>query len=510
MAINEKQVEVFMSLRNEGKEQVSAAAKAGFSERTGRRIEKGEHLPGKGRRRWRTRKDPFEAVWDVKVAPLLTADPKLSAICLLERLQDLYPDAYPDKLLRTLQRRVKLWRAQHGPEKEVMFRQEHPPGRLGLSDFTELKGVVVTIQGNLLAHRLFHFRLAFSGWCHVKVILGGESFPALAEGIQEALERLNGAPREHRTDSLSAAFKNLSVDEALDNTERYGALCHHFGMTPSRNNPGVCHENGAIESPHGHFKRRLRDVLSLRSSSDFDSVSDYQDFIQDVVDRFNRRNQAALAEERLHLQPLPATRAVDYTELFTRVTTSSTITVRKGLYSVPSRLIGERLRIHLYDDRLECFVGQTLVYTLPRIYPIHRTQRARRIDYHHLVASLVRKPMAFYHSQIRDDILPDETWRAVWQRLTGDNEPRIACKLIVGALKLAADHDCEQELGKELFQQLGSGRVPSLVDLQNRFGSPRSSLPQMTVGQHSVTGYDLLIPCLATDAPGPAQEQNHA
>ena len=94
---------------------------------------------------------------------------------------------------------MKHWRAVHGKEKEVIFRQVHPPGLLGLSDFTQLKGMVIAIRGEPLDHRLYHFRLAYSGWCYAKVVLGGESFPALAEGLQTALQRLGGCPQEHRT-----------------------------------------------------------------------------------------------------------------------------------------------------------------------------------------------------------------------------------------------------------------------------------------------------------------------
>jgi hypothetical protein len=165
---------------------------------------------------------------------------------------------YPDKLLRTLQRRVKHWRALYGQDKE-----RHLPGRLGLSDFTELKGIEVTIRGEVLSHRLYHFRLAYSGWCYVKVVLGGESFTALAEGLQLALGRLGGCPQEHRTDSLSAAFKNLMLEADEDLTTRYEALCGDSGMRPSRNNRGAAHENGSIESPPGHFKRRLGQALWL-------------------------------------------------------------------------------------------------------------------------------------------------------------------------------------------------------------------------------------------------------
>ena len=150
-----------------------------------------------------------------------------------------------------------------------MFQQTHRPGRLGLSDFTRMEALGVTIAGQKLDHMLYHFRLAWSGFRHAEVVLGGESFTALAEGLQAALWSLGGAPQEHRTDSLSAGFRNLCRQDAQDMTERYRLLCRHYGMTPSRNNRGVAHENGAIESAHGHLKREIGDALALRGSTEY-------------------------------------------------------------------------------------------------------------------------------------------------------------------------------------------------------------------------------------------------
>src|SRR5712671_3685831 len=128
---------------------------------------------------------------------------------------------------------MRRWRALAGPEQDVIFRQEHEPGRFGLSDFTDTSALGVTVAGVVLGHRLYHFRLAFSGWEYASVVLGGESFVALAEGLQNALWALGGAPLEHRSDSLSAAFRNLERDAAADLTQRYEALCAHYGMTPT-------------------------------------------------------------------------------------------------------------------------------------------------------------------------------------------------------------------------------------------------------------------------------------
>ena len=266
---------------------------------------------------------------------------------------------------------------------------------MGLSDFTELCDVKITLAGEPLDHRLYHFRLPYSGWSHIRVILGGESYTALAEGLQEALQRLGGAPKEHRTDSLSAAYKNLSKPEQEDLTERYQSLCEHYGMTPTRNNRGVSHENGAVESPHGHIKNRIRQALLLRESHDFDSLDDYRQWIDGLIRRFNRRCDDALEIERDKLLSLPRHNATDYSEQVVKVTSSSTIDVKRVLYSIPARLVGESLRLHIYDDRIEAYVGSTLAHTLTRAYPLNHNRRARVSTIATLSANWFASPRPF-------------------------------------------------------------------------------------------------------------------
>ena len=248
----------------------------------------------------------------------------------------------------------------------MIFRQDHPPGQQGLSDFTDMADLGIHIAGELLAHRLYHFVLAYSAWEHAEVVLGGESYTALACGLQTALWSLGGAPAEHRSDSLSAAFRNLDQDAAEDQTRRYEALCAHYGMQPTRNNRGVAHENGAIESQHGHLKRVVAQALLLRGNTDFDSLDAYRDWIADLIGRRNARREKLVALERSELSRLPPRRTTDHDEARVRVTSSSGFILRKVFYTVPSRLIGYRLNLRIYDDRLDCFVGQSLVLTLPR------------------------------------------------------------------------------------------------------------------------------------------------
>jgi hypothetical protein len=491
--INAKQVDIYMTSRKSNNTQVLSSVKAGISERSGRAIEQGKRQDPRHKvRHWRTRKDPLQEAWQAELTPMLKQSPSLQAITLLEYLQGQHPGQYPDKLLRTLQRRIKQWRALEGSDKDVIFRQTHEPARQGLSDFTLLKGVTITIAGSELKHLLYHFRLAFSHWSYMKVVLGGESYTALAEGLSEALTRLGGSPLEHRTDSLSAAFKNLSRDDKKDMTQRYDALCQHYNMTATRNNLGVSHENGSVESSHGHLKRRIEQALLLRDSHDFASVKAYQAFIEGVVKQHNQRNAKEVDIERLSLQALPQHHCVDYTEVVARVSTSSTIEVRRITYSVPSRLISETLRIRLYHDRLSCYLGGTHVITLDRTYS-QGNVRACQIDYRHVIHSLIRKPQAFRYSRLRQDILPGDAYQEIWQYADNTLPPREACKFIVGLLYLAATEDCEQALAEGVLAAIKAAKPLSLTQWQARFMTQASRPEAPRVVQHNLACYNVLL-----------------
>ena len=378
----------------------------------------------------------------------------------------------------------------------MIFRQEHPPGRQGLSDFTDASVLGISIAGVPLEHRLYHFRLAFSGWEHVRVVLGGESFVALAEGLQNALWTLGGAPAEHRSDSLSAAFRNLERDAAEDLTRRYEELCAHYEMAPTRNNTGVAHENGSIEGPHAHLKSALRQALLLRGGGDFADLDDYRRFIDELVGRANAGRRKALEIERAQLKPLPPRRTDDHEEELVTVTRSSGFLLRRVFYTVPSRLIGHRLRVRLYDDRLECLLGGTLVLTLPRgrrPAGARHGRTAHVVDYRHVIHALRRKPMALLNLVYRDQLFPRAAFRRTWEALIAAQPPRNACRLMVGLLALAHDRACEAELAVALDAILDEGELPELAALQQRFMPSTASVPMVTVSLPAAIAYDALL-----------------
>lgn len=282
-------------------------------------------------------------------------------------------------------------------------------------------------------------------------------------------------------------------------------------MTPSRNNPGQSHENGAVECANGSFKRRLSQALKVRGSRQFSSVAEYQRMIDSVVERLNRRVATRFQEERTHLQALPQDGFASYSEIVVRVTRSSTIDVRRVVYTVPSSLVGERLRIHLYHDRLECYVGQAKALTLSRVYPPPGHNRARQVDYRHVIHSLSAKPQAFRRAQLRDELLPTATYQALWQAVDEQMEEHEACKWIVTVLRLAYDNDCEGILGTELLSAAQKGQLPSRQQLQARFLPRQTQTHQNLVSeQHELADYDqLLAQCANSTSPSPDAEVLH-
>ena len=253
---------------------------------------------------------------------------------------------------------------------------------------------------------------------------------------------------------------------------------------------------GQLSQRKGHFKRRLHQALLLRGSTDFDSVESYQQLIAQVIAVLNQRSSHKWIEEKLHLQPLPVHRLADYEVVSVRVTSHSTITVRCILYTVPSQLIGQRLTVPLYQDRLLGFLGNQQVVELTRIYTPTDSdkRRARSVNYRHVIDSLRRKPRAFLQYRWREDLLPNEHYRRIWQQLVAQFNPDVACRLIVESLYIAAVQDKEYLVALWVERQLRAQTL-TLLRLQQQFHSPptKTALDTSTVAQHSLSSYDQLL-----------------
>lgn len=490
--VTDRQMRLFMTFKQTYSVSI-AAAKAGFSQATGYRLRSDRTLPSqKKTARSRRRPDPLGDIFETEVIPLLQASPGLRPVAIYEELLRRHPDLSTG-IRRTLERRIRAWRAEHGPEQEVIFRQIHVPGKMSLSDFTAMGKLGVSIAGKLLDHRLYHFRLAYSGFEHAHVVLGGESYVALAEGLQNALWALGGVPLDHRTDSLSAAFKNLDQSAQADLTDRVDALCRHYGMTPTRNTKGVAHENGAIEGPHGHLKRAIEDALIMRGSRDFADLKTYRRFIDEIVGRINARNAKRIDIERASLRPLPARRTTDYEEITVRVTSSGGFLLRKVFYTVPSRLIGHRLRVRLYDDRLELFLGATFLHALPRGRVSPNGSHGHVVNYRHVIHSLRKKPMALMGLVYRDKLFPRQAFADMFAVLQERGDAKTACRMMVDLLALAHDRGCEAELAAQLEEDLRQRRLPDIPALAALFAPASNSLPGVEVQLTDLSSYDQLL-----------------
>jgi len=412
----------------------AAAAKSNMDEKTARRYRKLNMLPSECAvpHSWRTRPDPFVDVWD-RVRSMLDLNPGLQGKVIFAYLQREYPGKFADGQLRTLQRRIKTWRATEGPPKEVYFPQNHYPGNLSASDFTNMNKLGITIQGRQFDHLCYHFVLTYSNWETVTICFS-ESFESLSEGMQNALWELGGVPGEHLTDRLSTAVNKSGNPEKF--TARYAALLRHYGLKGRRTNPSSPHENGDIEQRNNRFKEALDQSLMLRGSRDFDSREEYARFLRELVNQLNSGRRKRFAEELAKLGRLPMKRLEACKRLDgVTVRSSSTIYVNHNIYSVNSRLINCHVNIRLYVEHLEVWYGQKKVEHLPR----QRGENNHSIDYRHVINWLVRKPGAFENYKWRDDMFPTIRFRMAYDSLKKAHSSSVASREYLKILKLAAD-----------------------------------------------------------------------
>jgi hypothetical protein len=466
-----------------------AGLKAGMSRKTASKYLREGKLPSELRepRGWRTREDPFEDCWS-EIADRLSEAPELEAKALFEDLMERHPERYHAGQLRTLQRRVKQWRAREGPEKTVFFAQEHRPGEASQTDFTWCNELGVTIGREPFRHMLCHLVLPYSNWewatvCH------SESMAALRRGVQEAVFRLGRVTEYHQTDNSTAATHKLGGEtKERGFNEEYLALMRHLELTPRTIQVGEKHQNGDVESLNGALKRRLRQHLLLRGSADFESVEQYEHWLWAALEKANSMRSKRLGEELDVMKVLRVERLLEYQEIEVRVTSWSTIRVKRNTYSVPSRLMGERVRVRMYEDRIEVLHGGVLQLECERLLG----DGGSRINYRHIIWSLVRKPGAFARYRYREDLFPSLTFRRSYDALCAALSPWRADVEYLRSLNLAAE-TMESKVEEVLEDLLARGELPLADCVKERVAPEEAQVPDMVAPDVDLADYDSLL-----------------
>ena len=467
-----------------------AAAKAGMDVKTARKYLADGRLPSEVRpeRNWRTRADPFEAAWE-EIREQIQTNPGLEAKTVFAALQRQHPGQFADGQLRTLQRRIKRWRATEGPGQEVYFAQQHVPGRLGQSDFTSMNDVGVTIGGQSFPHLLYHFVLTYSNWEDATVCYS-ESFESLSEGLQNALWELGGVPLSHRTDRMSTAVNNTTA--AKEFTARYEALLRHYRMEGQKIQAGRANENGDVEQRHYRLKRAIEQALMLRGSYDFTGIVPYKQFLRELLGQLNAGRRDRLQAEMQYLKALPERRLESLKRVRVKVDSGSLIYVDRNTYSVSSRLIGEEVEARLGLETVEVWYAGRRMEVLPRL----RGRGKHRVDYRHIIDWLVRKPGAFENYRYRDELFPSSRFRMAWDALR-ELTPQVN-KRYLEILHLAA-REGEARVDDALRTLLEQGEISEgklkREAIQALLAQDAIALPvtQVAVAEVSLTSFDDLL-----------------
>jgi hypothetical protein len=460
--VTDQQVRRLKMLIQTEKTQSIAASKAAMDEKTARKyLNNSNKLPSQCKKEqyWQTRQDPFEQEWE-EIKEKLEVNPGLEAKTIFNALQREKPGGFTDGQLRTLQRRVKVWRATEGPPKEVFFPQKHFPGQLCASDFTDMSKLAITIGGQKFEHLVYHFVLTYSNW-ETATICFSESYESLSEGFQNALWELGGVPKKHRTDRLSAAVHKECNPEEF--TQKYRELLSHYGLKGEKIQAREAHENGDIEQRHYRFKNAVEQELLLRGGRDFANREEYEAFLKKLFKQLNAGRKQRFAEELKVLRRLPDRRLDDCKRERVKVGPSSTVHIKHNTYSVYSRLIGEWVEARIYAEMIEIWYAQRKMDTLPRL----RGENKHKIQYRHIIDWLVRKPRAFENYRYRDDLFPSSYFRMAYDYLKENHSQQVANKEYLKILDLAAK---QSETGVEaaLKELFGNGRQISFEAVKGK------------------------------------------
>lgn len=466
-----------------------AAMKAGMDRRSAAKYLELGKLPSELppiERIWRTRENPFGQHWP-EVENWLENAPELEGKFLFDRLCEKYPGTYQENQVRTLQRHVKQWRALNGPDKEVFFSQEHYPGQLMQTDFTHMNSLGVTIRGEAFNHMLCHCVLTYSNWEWGRICFS-ESYEAIKLGVQSTLVKLGRVPEKHRTDGTTAATHLLEKGKMgrRDFNTEYKNLMDHFGMKPETvNDPN---HNADVESSHNVLKNRINQHLAFRGNRDFESRDEYESFIFNIMEKANTIRSNRLKEEINVMKELPVNRLPLYTETEEKVRPSSTVRIKKNVYSVPSRLVGERVTARVYEDKVHILYAGSLQLEVERL----RGSGGNRINYRHIIWSLVNKPGAFENYKYREELFPTIHFRQAYDALRGWYSPFIANKEYLRILYYAAT-TMESEVQTALILLLEGGAVFSSDHVKELVNGKKQQSVPMTSPRVNLAEYDILL-----------------
>ncbi len=462
--------------------------KADVDRKTARRYIGAGKGPGElvSKHTWKTRADPVKSIWP-EAQRWLEHSPELEAKALFEHLMQVGGEQVDARALRTFQRRVQQWRRRHGPPREVFFPQVREPGQSLQFDWTHAGELGVTVAGQPYPHLLAHAVLPYSNW-EWAVPCQSESMASLMLGVQEAYWALGGVTAQIQTDQSSTATHQLHRDSAKRGfNTRYLGLCEHLGVEPRTITVRCPNQNGDVESAQGHLKRRLKQHLLLRQSRDFASIDEYASFVATVCQAVNRLRCEKISEEVARLKPLPASRFPEHEQLSVRVSAFCTARVRGSAYSVPSRLIGTVIEARLSESEVIFrFLGEEIAR-----YPRARGHQPR-IDYRHVIDSLLRKPGAFERYLYREELFPRAVFRQAYDSLKAADE-RSASRQYLLLLKLASELG-EEPVATAIGACLRSARLPLAGEIEPGLRERSTPPPvELAAFQPELGSYDQLI-----------------